>query len=88
MNVSACCRAVYMVLRVVLVRLHGGSLHPHQPLRQTDEEWSAPGDAQPMQPGEPCMLVVSSAVQYSGRHDARPMTSALLVRSKVCWSPP
>jgi hypothetical protein len=77
MNVFVCCRAVYMVLRVVLVRLHGGSLHPHQLLRQTDEEWSAPGDAQPQQPGEPCMLVVRSAVQCSGRYDARPTTQRL-----------
>lgn len=51
---SVCCRAVYMVLQVVLVRLHGGSLHPHQPLRQTDEEWSVPGNAQHTQPGERC----------------------------------
>jgi hypothetical protein len=51
--VSVLCFAVYMVLRVVLVRLHGGTLHPHQPLRQTDEEWSLPVDTEPTQPGEP-----------------------------------
>ena len=61
-RVSLCYPAVYMVLRVVLVRLHGGTLHPHQPLRQTDEEWSAPGEAQHTQPGEPCMHVVAGSM--------------------------
>lgn len=53
-TVPVCCPTVYMVLRVVLVRLHGGSLHPHQPLGQTDEEWSLPVDSEAAQPGEPC----------------------------------
>lgn len=48
------CCAVYIVLRFVLTRLHGGPLHAHQPLRQTDEEWSLPVEPEPSQPGELC----------------------------------
>ncbi len=33
--------AVYLALRLALTRLHGGSLHAHQPLRTHDEEWPA-----------------------------------------------
>ena len=62
-NPFACYRAVYMVLRVVLVRLHGGSLHPHQPLRQTDEEWSAQGEAQHTHSGELCKHGVVGSVE-------------------------
>lgn len=44
--------AVYLLLRLVLTRLHGGALHTHQPLRTSDEEWDSETSSQQRhQPG-------------------------------------
>lgn len=82
--------AVYLVLRVVLTRLHGGRLHAHQPLRQDDEEWSLPVDAEPAAgtlklEGLPGSSGVSG--RASGRANGRAPRNGLHHSAADRWSP-